>query len=260
MSEFSFGSLKDTQKTALGEIEKQTLSTVDARYSTGYPGYCGGARGEAWLYHNGYHARSVGRGALRVARAVGLSPDSARIGEIAGYAHDIYQGKGHEGQSAEWLEDQLRGNGLSKPVARMAGLAIRGTEPLFAGGSIVGQMATRQQYPSYEAERIALAVASADLGTLYAPQGPMLAHDLYREIHSEQNPAIDARLLAFQEGQMKLLDGYSYPLPQAERLFATHRPQVMRYSEQVLSQLGRGDIENWQQLRTQDEAFYRQYS
>jgi len=257
VSEFQFGFLESAQKTALGEIEEQTLRAVDARYSTGYPEYRGCR--EPWLYHNGHHARSVGRGALRVARAVDLSPDAARIGEIAGYAHDIYQGKGHESQSAQWLEEQLRQKGLSKPVAHMAGLAIRGTQPLFAGGAIIGQMATRQQYPSHEAEQVGFAVASADLGVLYAPEGPMLSHDLYREIRGEVDPAIDERLLAFQEGQMKLLDSYSYPLPQAERLFATHRPQVVHYSQRVLDQLERGDIENWQQLRAQDEAFYRQH-
>jgi len=257
MSEFRFGSLNDTQKTALDEIEEQTLSVVDARYSTGYPEYRGSS--EAWLYHNGHHARSVGRGALRVALAAGLSPDIARVSEVAGYAHDIYQGKGHEGQSAQWLEERLCRNGLPKSLAHMAGLAIRGTQPLFTDGVIVGQMATQQRYSSYEAEQVALAVASADLGTLYSPEGPLLAHDLYREIHSEQNPAIDATLLAFQEGQMKLLDNFSYPLSQAGRLFATHRPQVMRYSKQVLGQLERGDIESWQQLRAQDEAFYHQY-
>lgn len=258
MSEFQFGFLESAQKTALGEIEEQTLRAVDAQYSTGYPEYQGCR--EPWLYHNGYHARSVGRGALRIACAIGLSTDVARIGEIAGYAHDIYQGKGHESQSAEWLEDQLRQKGLSKPVAHMAGLAVRGTQPLFADGVIVGQVATRQGYPSHEAEQIGLAVASADLGTLYAPEGPLLARDLYREIYGEQNPAIDAKLLAFQEGQMKLLDNYSYPLPQAERLLATHRPQVMRYSQQVLDQLERGDIESWEQLRAQDKAFYHQHS
>jgi hypothetical protein len=255
VSEFQFGFINDTQKTALGEIEKQTLRIVDERYSTGYPEYR--SCSEAWLYHNGYHARSVGKGALRVLRALDASPATARIGELAGYAHDIYQGKGHEDQSAEWLEAQLRHKGLPKSVAQMAGLAIRGTEPLFAGGVIVGQMATRQQYPSHEAEQVGLAVASADLGTLYAPEGPMLSHDIYREMHGEVDPAIDEKLFTFQKGQMKLLDSYSYPLPQAETIFATHRPQVMQYSEHVLGQLERGDIESWQQLRAQDEAFYR---
>lgn len=258
MSEFQFGSLKDTQKIALGETEEQTLRAVDARYSTGYPEYRGG--NELWLYHNGHHARSVGRGALRVARAAGLSSDVARIGEIAGYAHDIYQGKGHEDQSAEWLEAKLRQKGLSKSVARMAGLAIRGTKPLFIDGVIAGQMATRQQYPSYEAEQIALAVASADLGSLYIPEGPLLAHDLYRELHAEQAPAIDERLLAFQQNQVKMLESYSYPLAQATKVLATHKPQVIKYSHKLLRQLERGDIDSWQQLRTQDEAFYRQYT
>jgi hypothetical protein len=259
VSELNFGFINDTQKTALEEIESHTLYTVDGKYSTGYPNYQG-CSGEAWLYHNGYHARSVGKGALEVLRALGASPDTARIGELAGYAHDIYQGNGHEGQSAEWLEAQLRQKGLPKPVAQMAGLAIRGTKPLFADGVIVGQMATRQRYPSHEAKQVGLAVASADLGTLYAPEGPMLAHDLYREIHSDVDPAIDESLLTFQKQQMELLAGYLYPLPQAEKVFATHRPQVMQYSEYVLDQLERGDIENWQQLRRQDEAFYRKHS
>ena len=259
MSEHNFGLLNDTQKTALGEIEKQTLSTVDARYSTGYPEYRG-ACGEVWLYHNGHHARSVGKGALRVARAVGVAPEAARISELAGYAHDIYQGRGHEQRSAAWLEEQLREKGLPKPVAQMASLAIKGTEPIFSSGIITGQMATWQQYPSREAEQVACAVAAADLGTLYQPEGPLMAHDIYRELQHDPAPAIDDKLLHFQRQQLRTLETYRYPTVKAERVLATHRPQVMTYHEKLLGQLERGDVENWQQLRTQDEVFLTQHS
>lgn len=259
MSEFQFGSFQDTQKTALEEIENDTLDTVDRKYSTGYPQYRG-CSGEGLLYHNGRHARSVGHGALRVAMAIDVSPEAAKIGEVAGYAHDIYQGKGHEMRSRRWLEDQFRKKGLPQPLAQMAGLAITGTEPIFSGGVISGQMATKQRYASREAKQVALAVASADLGSLYMPEGPLLAHDLYREIHAEQDPAIDDRLLEFQQTQVKMLESYSYPLAQATKVLATHKSQVMKYSHKLLRQLERGDIDTWQQLRAQDEAFYRQYA
>lgn len=258
MSEHKFGLLKATQKTALEQIEHQTLREVDKKYTTGYPDYRG--CGEGLLYHNGYHARSVGRGALRMAQILELAPDIARVGEIAGYAHDFYQGRGHEQRSADWLEKQLRDEKLPAPMAQMASLAIKGTEPIFADGIIVGQAATRQHYPSREAEQIALSVASADLSVLCRPVGPLMAHDLYRELRQETNPAIDEKLSAFQQKQMLMLDSYAYPLPQAERMFATHRPQVTAYHEKVLEQLDRGEIEDWAQLRAQDEAFLVKHS
>jgi hypothetical protein len=248
-----------TQERAMELIEGRTLNSVDERYSTGYPDYRGGQDG-GLLFHNGYHARMVGGGALRVGGLIGLSADELRISKLSGFAHDYYQGKGHEQKSAAWLEEQLRREGLPKPVAYMAGMAIRGTQPIFHNGVIVGQVATEQTYTSLVSEKIALAVASADLGSLYTSMGPLVAHDLYRELRQENDPAIDEALLAFQRQQVQMLESYRYPLQEADRLLATHRPQVMAYSYRTLNQLERGEIEDWSQLRAQDVAFHHRLS
>jgi asparagine synthetase B (glutamine-hydrolysing) len=66
-------------------------------------------------------------------------------------------------------------------------------------------------------------------------------------------------LLKYEEGQIALREAYRYPLRGAERVLATHKKQVMKYGEQVLRQLQRGDL-TWQQLEAQDLAFMRQHS
>lgn len=259
MTEQNIGFLKHAQKyeKSMKDIGEQTLCAVDAQYGTGFPEYRNGR--EPLVYHNGYHARVVGKGALHLASELGLDSTLQRLAETAGYAHDILQGKSHEKRSAEWVEKQFRTHGLPKAYAHMAGLAIRGTEPIFVNGMVAGQVATRQSYHSVQAENLALAVASADLGSLYTPSGPLEAHDLYREIHRHARPPMDEDFVDFQRRQVQMLNNYQYPLAVANQVLATHRPQVQAYSEQLLDQLEKGNIEDWQQLRARDEAFYRKH-
>lgn len=254
------------QTQALEGVGAAALRIVDARFSTGYPDFAGGDSPALDLaYHNGHHARQVGRDAGRVAEACGFSPAVRRLSQTSGEAHDLEQKLGagfNEDESAAWLEAELRGRGFSEEAAAIGGLAIIGTKVRFENGQLVSQKATELEYPSKDAEQTALSVASGDLGVLYTPEGPYASHQLWREIQGvspHEQPQFDAeKLAAFQQNQIALLDTFQYPLPQARAVLATHEPQVRAYSEQVHGQIVAGDITSWQQLIDQDLAFMRQ--
>jgi len=250
---------------AAAQIGCVALEVVDAVYGSGFPTWNTGH--QELSFHNGHHGRTVGAGSRKMTTALGLSPASIAISEAAGNAHDINQldGRGiDETKSADWLATQMEVHKLFTPEqCEMGRLAILGTHPIFDEQyRLVGQKATEQEYPSLEAEKVALSVACGDLGELYQPQGPFASHQLFREIQG-MAPAQDLpldKLVSFQEGQMHLLNSYQYPLTQANHVLATHRPEVLAYSEQVLEQLKHGDIESWQQLIDQDISFMRRHA
>jgi hypothetical protein len=122
-------------------------------------------------------------------------------------------------------------------------------------GVLVGQIATQQDYPSLEAEKVTKSLASADLGVLWTPIGPLQMHNLYREIHGTATPTLNSTFVQYLELQLQMLHTYQYPLAAADPLLATHRQQVMSYHERVLTQLRRGDIETWDKLYSQDILF-----
>lgn len=251
------------QISNIEQTGKEALDIIDRTYGEGYPAW---TRGRHELsYHNGHHGRSVGQGALRLCVSMGIESDAARIGEMAGYTHDLVQLKGRgkdEAESAEWFEQKLRQRGIDQHYARMGGLAIRGTEPLFKGNKIVGQKATTLSYSDKESEKVAYSVACGDFGEMYTPQGPYMAHQLFQEIKGMPNesaiPFDD--MPSFQRNQIELLEEYQYPLKQANTVLATHKPQVIRYAQTTLKQLEDGTIETWDELLRRDQAFIRQHS
>lgn len=266
MSEFvsSWHSSERDQKTRIEEAGQEALDVVDRTYGEGYPKYR--RRGSHELsYHNGHHAREVGNTAFKLCTLSGLDTLERETGRTAGYAHDIVQLKGRgadERESAEWVEAALARRDTVAPGLRtMASLAILGTEPLFEGGKLVGQKASTMRYPSKDAEKMAKSVASADLGELYTPQGPLLAHQLFREINGMAHPrslSMD-KLAAFQRNQVELLERYRFPLPRAERELTKRKPQVIAYSTDLIDKIESGEVESWNDIIELDQAFARQY-
>lgn len=254
----------DKEQIAKAErIGNDALGTIDRTYGGGYPHWSPGATELA--YHNGHHARAVGEGAVKLCVALGLDSIEQAIALTAGRAHDIVQLKGRgidESESADWLEVAMREQDIFPPARREMGrLAILGTEPLFRDGKIIGQKATQLAYPSKTAEQLAMSVASADMGELYIPEGPYMGHQLFRELQgmpSEDEPAFED-LIRFQRSQVALLETYTYPLRQANRVLATHRLQVIKYGHAILRQLESGTIESWDQLLQKDQDFIRQH-
>ena len=251
------------QAGALDDVGRLALAGVCAKYGTGYPDFSG-IMGN-WAYHNGYHAMAVSRDAQKVGAAVGMTPAELAATDKISLAHDIIQEGPRftiELESAAWFADQARRQGLPEAVVTAGNYAIVGTEPEFnKKGVLVGQAVSRLIFPSKSVERIAKSVACGDFGELYAPRGPYLGHKYYQELQGvgpEDEPSLD-RLLDYERSQVALREAYRYPLKEANRVLATHKREVMRYGEQVVRQLERGDI-TWAQLEEQDLAFMRQHS
>lgn len=253
MAEQEFGVLNDTQKRSLRHLELEAQAKLNKEYGTGYPRYEGG--NGLWFYHNGNHGSYVGNGTERGCEAAGLSPDIRMVGRYGGLEHDEIQGPGHEARSAALVEETLRREGMPKWAAEMASLAIAGTEVVIEHGVITAQKASQQEYPSPEAEKMALAMADADMGVLYSPWGPLYMHDYYRETVGEAEPEMGEHFYGFKTGQIRMLDKYKYPSPHGEKIFATHRTDVMTYHLKLQGRVQSGEISTWTQLRASDLVF-----
>ena len=250
------------QILAAEQIETEALEIVEARYGSGYPHYLGGEDG-GLAYHNRHHSEAVQTGAIRMSEALGLTPAETAIGSMAAAAHDIVQRKSRgvmEQESADWLAAEMQRRGIFPARAVEIGtLAILGTEPTFEDNRLVGQVASQLEYPSRSAEMVAKSVACADLGELHSAQGPLLGHELFKEINGVApagEPPME-KLIGFQRGQVGLVESYQYPLAEGERVFGGLRGKVAAYSAKLLGQLERGEITSWQQLIAQDQAFMR---
>jgi hypothetical protein len=255
----------DAHFLELNTVADTALSQVEASYGSGYPHFTSGEQG-GLAYHNRHHSAAVQQGSEAMADALGLSLAERALASTAAAAHDIVQLKSRgimEQESADWLVEQLRRNRLfSESAVRAGALAILGTEPIFEGNAIVGQVAGTQAYPSKSAEQIAMSVACADLGELYAPTGPLAGHLLYKEIKGVA-PGDDISLeglVGFQRGQVALTESYQFPHPTGQTVFGGLKSEVVAYSAHVLDQLERGQLEHWDQLIAQDEAFMRMHS
>lgn len=252
--------LTNEQLADVANIAREAFKTVDTQYGTGFPHFVAGVHNLS--YHNGHHARTVPEDAVKVGKTLGFTAPELLTVHAAGSAHDIVQLKPRgqmEAESAEWIVEQMRRRRLPGVMAEAGSLAILGTEPIVENNKLVGQVATRLEYPSRSAERVSLSVACGDFGRMLTPIGPYLGHKLYQQIQGvnpgEDPPMEDlARYLA---GQAALRQDYRFPLPEAEPILATHRREVIAYGETILRLVERGDISSWSQLEAMDLAFMR---
>lgn len=252
-------------EVAMREARDTAITTIDVTHSTGYPDFH--KQNFAPLtFHNGLHGRLVSHDGEMLASAIGQPRLYVVTTRTAGAAHDLVQVPGsatNEEESAEWFADHLRQTGVVPEAAIVAGsLAILGTKPIFENGILVRQKATELEYPSKEAELTAKCVAAGDLGHLYRPHGPLFSHLLYAEIQKStpgQTPDMD-QLLNFQRNQITMLETYEYPLAAAERHLATHKREVMKYSQEIFRQLEAGGIGSWEALIKSDVAFMKAHN
>lgn len=238
-------------------LTAESLQIVEQRYGSGYPYFSGGE--SPLCYHNRHHSQQVSQGAEVMCEALGLSRTAQAIGKLAGSAHDIVQLKPRgimEQESADWLTEKMFRKSFNLSPMKVASLAILGTEPIFEGGRL-RQKVSELTYPSKEAELIAMSVACADLGELYAPLGPRLGHELYKEIKgvppNAKPPMKD--FLEFQKGQIGLVRSYRFPHPKGEEVFGGLRSEVIEYHEDLLYHLEQREITTWDQVMEADDNF-----
>lgn len=214
-----------------------------------------------YRYHNGLHTRMVCEDVAVLKDALGLTNNEFEIAICAASTHDKIKTFDRsigvdESESSEWLVNRLANiPSISRIGIESGRLAIIGTIPRFHGGTIV-QKAVEQDYPNKRAELIAHAVAGADVGRLFTPEGPLLSHRLFEEqqISSGKEVTLD-NLTSFQDSQIEFLINYKYPNRDIETAMATHKPQVIRYLGKISTMLQQGLIDNWNHLIKLDTEF-----
>ncbi len=264
----------DTQETYMHReytpyerVAEAAYEIVDATYSA-----TGNARVDALAelylpYHNGAHARSVADTVWILKDVVGLTPVEYGVAAASAAAHDvIYEidliDGTNERLSAEWIMQEMARypEDITHVQRNIAALAILGTQYV-KDGFMMQQNAVVQSYPTKRAELVAHVVAAADLGKLYAPDGPLAAHRYYEETvvgASGKTPSLEG-FLDYQRGQISFLDGgYRYPTKEIEWALSEQKPAVMAYSLSLLADLEQGRVDTWQGVIDRDIAFMQQ--
>jgi hypothetical protein len=253
--------------TPFERVAEAAYEVVDRTYSE-----TGSARTDALAelylpYHNGAHARGAIETVWLLKDVVGLTVVECGVAAASAAAHDVVYELGvtdgtNERLSAEWIvKEMLRyPDDITYVQRSMAALAVLGTSYV-KDGFVMQQNAVVQAYPTKRAELVAHVVAAADLGKLYAPDGPLAAHKYYEETvagASGKTPALDG-FLDYQRGQITFLDGgYRYPSKEIEWALSEKKPEVMAYSLSLLDDLEQGRIDTWQGVLDRDTAFMKQ--
>lgn len=210
-------------------------------------------------YHNRQHTENVIEDFMVLADRFALTQDETRMGMAASAAHDVFQGSGDdESLSATWLRDKLRAHGVHQPLVELGMMAIKGTRPLFENGKMVGQQISN--FEGFNSDRYMLParlLACADLGRLYTPDGPLIAHQLLREINGnipgDQIPFED--VLKFQMFQVDFLENFNYPDSDADKILTADKSRVLEYVVGLVDKIVSGEINNWDQLIEADVVF-----
>lgn len=244
-------------------IGERALEISEAHFCSGFPEFRGGSIRKL-AYNNAKHNKAVGDDGSRMGEYLGMSRAEQELLRTAGYAHDLVQLKGRgtdERESAEWVEKNLRDGGIEPAAAKLAGLAILGTLPVFENndyhGRIIDQTANRMEFDSKHDELFVKSIASADLGVLYTPMGPLSGHLLFAQrqgVEPGQTPDLKD-LVTFHENQLKFLTNYRYPLAEAHEVLATHQSEVLAFNEYLLARLKNGDITTWDEILELDKTF-----
>ena len=244
-------------------IGERALEISEAHFCSGFPEFRGGSI-KKLAYNNAKHNKAVGDGASHLGEYLGFSRYERELLRTAGYAHDLEQLKGRgtdERESAEWVEKQLRDGGIEPAAAKLAGLAILGTLPVFENndyhGRVIDQTANRMGFDSRHDELFVKSIASADLGELYTPVGPLNGHLLYMQRQGVEpgNEPDMGSLTDFHENQLRFLVNYRYPIAEANEVLATHQTEVIRYNEYFLQRLKDGELTTWEEILELDKTF-----
>jgi hypothetical protein len=242
------------------------LNKVETDYGSGYLGTQLGRNPKS--YHTLYHSVRVAKDFERMAVALGLTPDETAYGIFWVKGHDAIQdgerGDGEqERQTAEYLAGLLRTSGyFEESLIKTGDLIIDGTVADIKDDRLVGQEASRLEYPSAWAEKITKGLACSDAGEIHSAAGPRASHDLFRELNdyaTDSNPLLGPKFAAFQESQIAIAQDIPYVHPLGEQVFGALRRQVTEHHINVLDQFHSGQIEEYRDVAALDNVFRLQY-
>lgn len=226
----------------LTKLNQEAMEQIEHRY---------GDTGETPLaYHNQHHTKRVRELCVSAAQVIGLNQIETHLLDFAAASHDLYQlTSDNEGLSAEWAKNKLVSAGVAPVLQNFVELSIIGTTCDFENGTIK-QRVNRQEYPNKRCESFSQALAAADVGVIFMPEGPLWSHRLL----SEQNPQpTQEEMIRFQNGQIDFLLNYTFPTRELEKLYATNKAAVMRHVTSLLAGLENGSITSIGELVRRDK-------
>lgn len=248
-------------------IGTQALHQVETTFGSGidleaiHSGDLSSALSPSSLYpfHSLVHSQNVGATSRQIAKQFGLSEELVALAEAAGHAHDVIRegtlGR-DERQSARWFVEQANKHNIDPKLIDTGRLAILGTIPEIKDFMLVGQNVKRLDFTNAppEAETIARIVASADLGELFQPTGPLMSHMLLYEILKRQ-PAMN-ELISFQTTQLAMTKQYEHPLgKKTPAILTRHKLDVICYTKDLLDEMVNETVTSWQQVIESDRKF-----
>lgn len=219
-------------------------------------------------YHNARHTLRVRNATRELAARQGLSHYDTELAVMIASAHDVYHdkeaGPSDEEKSAVWLMERMRPAGFTPEDMEIAHQAILGTQPLLdATGAFRGQQFTLTEFLSERARDVALCIAAADLEALFAPHGPLVAHDLLKErlgVTSVDEPATLEGAVAFQHQQLELLSTYHPLYPELEQIFGGLRQEILDHHAGLLDDIKSGAVTTWKEIVVRDCEFAERYA
>ena len=250
------------------DLEAQALQTVARRYGDDMAARQGVPEVEDLAYHNAHHSRYVCRAAKRVADFLRMTGRDRALAGMIGAAHDvIHESDGQktaEERSAEWLVAKMRQYNMDQEDQVIAELAIAGTTPIMSNdGSTMTQRFSQLTFPSERARLIALCVAAADMESLFAAHGPMVAHQLFKEyqhIAYASEPSTLEGLTQFQRRQVEFVGNFTPLQPEFEELFGGLRQEIVAHQAQILTDIEAGLITTWREVTARDDEFMRRHT
>jgi len=218
-------------------------------------------------FHSLVHSMNVGSFSRFIAQQLDLSPYMVALTEAVGRTHDVIR-RGtigqDEGESAQWFAHYAQHYGIDPDDIAIGSSAILGTIPkvdpetFMLVGQHVDEIDFSEMPRPEEAELVARIVATADLGELFLPTGPLMSHMLLFEI-VKRKPTLE-EIVKFQRTQVEMLYAYQHPLGEQTPVFLLcHKNDVIRYSEQQLARLENGEITTWEEVVTQACRFIVDY-
>lgn len=238
---------------------EDTIAMVDWRYGSGFPNFTAGNK-KTPAYHNGYHTRRVTTDVGKLARHFGFDAKLTAVVRSAGAIHDFIKeyGPGVDEENSSWLlREGLKYCGVDWKHIKIGCTAVKGTEPRLGEWSVLGQKAFEVDYESAEEKQASELLATADLGALYAPDGPLLGHMVLKE--AVEDPEWNM-LRKFQVCQTSFLEDYKYPHVRAGKLLSTHRPEVIAHSVSLVDELEAGNIGSFEEVIARDLEFYNAHA
>ena len=250
------------------DLEAWALRTVAQRYGDGMVASRRLPEVEDLAYHNLCHSRHVCAAAKRVANFLQMREQDKALAGIIAAAHDIiHESDGQktaEERSAEWLVTKMQQSGMSQEDQGIAELAIAGTTPILSDdGAMIAQRYSQLEFPSDRARQIALCVAAADMESLFAAHGPMVAHQLFKEyqhIAYASEPDTLEGLAKFQQQQVQFVGNFTPLQPEFEELFGGLRQEIVAHQAKILADIEAGVLTTWREVVARDDEFMRRHT